>query len=66
MKILPVEFTEKTRQLMGEERFERYLKSFEEDVPVSIRLNPRKRGERREERHLLMVNLCLGAAMLIT
>ena len=50
MKILPVEFTEKTRQLMGDERFERYLKSFEEDVPVSIRLNPRKRGERREER----------------
>ena len=27
---------------MFEERFERYLKSFEEDVPVSIRLNPMK------------------------
>ena len=39
---LPTEFTEKTRQLMGDERFERYLKSFEEDVPVSIRLNPQK------------------------
>ena len=27
---------------MGEERFERYLLSFGEDTPVSIRLNPRK------------------------
>ena len=27
---------------MGDERFERYLRSFEEDTPVSIRLNPRK------------------------
>ena len=42
MTQLPVAFTEKTRQLMGDERFERYLKSFEEDAPVSIRLNPKK------------------------
>ncbi|MBE6261410.1 MAG: hypothetical protein E7107_11430 [Prevotella sp.] len=42
---LPAAFTETTRQLMGEERFERYLQSFEEDVPVSIRLNPMKRSE---------------------
>ena len=27
---------------MGDERFERYLQSFEEDAPVSIRLNPKK------------------------
>ena len=27
---------------MGEERFQQYLKSFDEDVPVSIRLNPAK------------------------
>ena len=39
---LPAAFTEKTRQLMGEERFERYLQSFEEDAPVSIRVNPMK------------------------
>ena len=39
---LPAVFTEKTRLLMGEERFERYLQSFEEDTPVSIRLNPMK------------------------
>ncbi len=54
MANLPLTFTEYTRQLMGDERFERYLKSFEEEAPVSIRLNPKKvgseRGERREER----------------
>lgn len=42
MAELPVAFTEYTRLLMGDERFERYLHSFEEDVPVSIRLNPKK------------------------
>ena len=30
---------------MGDERFERYLQSFEEPAPVSIRLNPKKRLE---------------------
>ena len=50
MTQLPVAFTEKTRLLMGDERFERYLKSFEEDVPVSIRLNPKKRLEVRGKR----------------
>ncbi len=39
---LPAVFTKKTRLLMGEERFERYLQSFEEEPPVSIRLNPMK------------------------
>ena len=42
MTQLPAAFTEKTRQLMGEERFGRYLQSFEEDAPVSIRMNPMK------------------------
>jgi len=42
MTNLPVEFTEYTRRLMGDERFEQYLHSFEEDAPVSIRLNPSK------------------------
>ena len=42
MAELPVAFTTYTRQLMGDERFERYLQSFEEEPPVSIRLNPRK------------------------
>lgn len=42
MTQLPEEFCSQTRQLMGEERFQRYLESFRQDVPVSIRLNPRK------------------------
>ena len=42
MTQLPAAFTDYTRQLMGEERFGRYLQSFEEETPVSIRLNPRK------------------------
>ena len=47
MTQLPAAFTEKIRQLMGEERFERYLQSFEEEPPVSIRVNPRKMAEGR-------------------
>ena len=39
---LPKEFIHTTKELMGEERFERYLQSFEEQAPVSIRLNPLK------------------------
>ena len=47
MTQLPAAFTEKTRLLMGEERFERYLQSFEEEPPVSIRLNPEKMADGR-------------------
>ena len=47
MTQLPAAFTEKTRLLMGEERFERYLQSFEEEPPVSIRLNPEKMEDGR-------------------
>lgn len=39
---LPADFIVQTREVMGEELFGRYLKSFEEQVPVSIRLNPKK------------------------
>ena len=42
MADLPLAFKEYTRQLMGDECFNRYLHSFEEDTPVSIRLNPKK------------------------
>ena len=42
MTQLPAVFTETTRLLMGDERFERYLQSFEEEPPVSIRVNPKK------------------------
>jgi 16S rRNA C967 or C1407 C5-methylase (RsmB/RsmF family) len=37
---LPEEFIQTTRRLMGDERFERYLQAFDEEPPVSIRLNP--------------------------
>ncbi|MBQ9357129.1 MAG: hypothetical protein IJT98_07575 [Prevotella sp.] len=37
---LPEEFVSQTRRLMGEERFARYLAAFDEEPPVSIRLNP--------------------------
>ena len=47
MAQLPLQFTEYTRQLMGAERFERYLQSFEEPAPVSIRLNPKKMADGR-------------------
>ena len=47
MANLPAAFIEYTRQLMGEERFGRYLKSFEEEPPVSIRLNPKKLNSQR-------------------
>ena len=42
---LPVDFVHTTDALMGRDRFERYMHSFEEDVPVSIRLNPLKSGK---------------------
>lgn len=44
---LPKEFIHTTKALMGEERFERYLHSFEEETPVSIRLNPMKLSEEK-------------------
>ena len=40
--MLPTEFSEYTSRIFGEERWEKYLRSFQEDTPVSIRLNPFK------------------------
>ena len=39
---LPEEFIQQTQELMGEEHFARYLAAFDEEPPVSIRLNPQK------------------------
>ena len=61
---LPEDFVRETRRIMGDERFERYLKAFEEEPPVSIRLNPRKvegEGGRWKEE-----NLSPGALTAIT
>ncbi len=40
--LLPKEFTTYTRQLMGDERYERFIAAMGETPPVSIRLNPLK------------------------
>lgn len=42
MAQLPIDFTDMARRTMGEERFDCYLKAFETDALVSIRLNPEK------------------------
>jgi 16S rRNA C967 or C1407 C5-methylase (RsmB/RsmF family) len=39
---LPEAFTSYTRELMGEERYERLVAALSEEAPVSIRLNPLK------------------------
>ncbi|MCR5239183.1 MAG: hypothetical protein K6E15_03320 [Prevotella sp.] len=38
---LPEDFIRETRLLMGEDRFNRFLGAFDEEAPVSIRINPR-------------------------
>ena len=45
MTQLPIDFTDMARRTIGEERFDSYLKAFETDAPVSIRLNPEKAKE---------------------
>ena len=39
---LPEAFIEQTRAVMGDDRFARFLAAFDEEPPVSIRLNPMK------------------------
>ena len=46
MTQLPEDFVRETKPLMGEERFNRFLGAFEEEAPVSIRLNPLKMNQR--------------------
>lgn len=55
---LPADFLHVTEALMGRERFERYLHSFEEPSPVSIRLNPQKRVKGSENWHAERVSWC--------
>ena len=42
---LPEDFIRETRQLIGEARFNRFLGAFDEEAPVSIRVNPRALGD---------------------
>ena len=57
MSNLPEEFIQQTRQLMGEERFNRYLGAFEEEAPVSVRVNRRKEISQGES-HFMRVPWC--------
>ena len=41
---LPEIFVSETRRVMGDERFNRFLGAFDEEAPVSIRVNPRIAG----------------------
>ena len=45
--MLPTEFSEYTSRIFGKERWEKYLRSFQEETPVSIRLNPFKADAKR-------------------
>ena len=45
MATLPKEFEDYTRGLFGEERYNRFLMSFQEKQPLSVRLNPFKPGK---------------------
>ena len=49
MMNLPEDFIRETRLVMGEERFNRFMGAFDEEAPVSIRVNPRKSLELRTE-----------------
>jgi len=42
MTNLPEDFIRETKLIMGEERLNRFLGAFDEEAPVSIRINPRK------------------------
>jgi 16S rRNA C967 or C1407 C5-methylase (RsmB/RsmF family) len=55
---LPEDFVRETRQLMGEERFNRFMEAFNEDAPVSIRLNPLKIRNEKQHSTLNKVPWC--------
>ena len=57
---LPEVFVRETRQLMGEERFSRFMEAFNEDAPVSIRVNKRKveSGKWKENTYINKVPWC--------
>ena len=47
MTNLPEDFIRETRLVMGEERLNRFLGAFDDEAPVSIRINPRKAASAR-------------------
>ena len=53
---LPQEFISYTKEIFGEERWQRYLRSFSEEPPVSIRFNPYKNIETKEDSQFSILN----------
>ena len=51
MITLPEDFVRETRLVMGEERFNHFMEAFDEDAPVSIRINPRFSRKEEEGNH---------------
>ena len=47
MTNFPEDFIRETRLVMGEERLNRFLGAFDDEAPVSIRINPRKAASAR-------------------
>ena len=58
---LPDFFIQQTRQVMGDDRFNRFLEAFEQEPPVSIRVNPWKVERLRTEAAAGERELCKGA-----
>jgi 16S rRNA C967 or C1407 C5-methylase (RsmB/RsmF family) len=57
---LPEDFVRETRLLMGDERFSRFMEAFNEEAPVSIRVNKRKveSGKWKENTYIDKVPWC--------
>ena len=52
-KSLPLEFLRHTEEVFGHDRFSRFLEAFDEEPPVSIRLNPRKFNKQKSQTSIL-------------
>lgn len=55
---LPEDFIRETRLLMGEERFNCFMEAFNEDAPVSIRINPKIMRKEKSHSSLNTVPWC--------
>ena len=63
-KSLPQEFLSHTEAIMGQERFSRFIGAFDEEPPVSIRLNPRKwKDEEPPSSSFIIYHLPFSAAL---
>ncbi|MBQ7471938.1 MAG: hypothetical protein IJS97_05890 [Prevotella sp.] len=49
MTMIPKEFEEYTRRIFGEDRFAKFMDAFQQEAPVSIRVNPKKCKDNGEQ-----------------